>query len=60
MEWVQGDSIVTYVARNSKDPRVLAQLASKWIAMLDGLQKSASLTVISSTAISLLQAAISS
>jgi hypothetical protein len=40
MEWVQGDSIVTYVARNSKDPRMLVQLASKWVAMLDALQKS--------------------
>jgi hypothetical protein len=39
MEWVQGDSIVTYVARNSANHSALAQLASRWAMMIETLQR---------------------
>ncbi len=39
MEWVQGESLLSYIARKSKDTVALQQLTIRWTAMMKALQK---------------------
>ncbi|MGH7950920.1 MAG: PEGA domain-containing protein [Limisphaerales bacterium] len=38
MEWVQGDSLSTFIEKNVNNPTVLRSLAGKWVKMLTALQ----------------------
>lgn len=40
MEWVQGESLTSYVEKQSKNPAALKDLAKRWVSMVQTLQRS--------------------